>query len=54
MSDSVEVLEASRNKSAIQSAIQTWLNNNTVTSVDFISIDRRGSNKMLITIVYTA
>lgn len=54
MTDSVAVLESSRNKSTIESTIQSWLTNNTVTSVDHTDVERRGSNKVLVVIYYTA
>lgn len=55
MTDSVVVLESSRNKASIQSEIQGWLDaNSTVTSVDDVEVERRGSNKVLIIVMYTA
>lgn len=55
MTDSVAVLESSRNKGSIQSAIQGWLDSNAgVTSVDDIELHRRGQNKTLIVVAYTA
>jgi hypothetical protein len=54
MTDSVAVVEASRNSADIQSAVQAWLDSNTVTSVDHIEPLRRGSNKILIIIAYTS
>lgn len=55
MTDSVDVVEASRNASSIETTIQNWLDSNSaVTSVDDIETHRRGSNKTLIIIAYTA
>jgi hypothetical protein len=54
MTDSVDVVEASRNKGDIESTVQNWLDSNSVTSVDDIELHRRGQNKTLIVIAYTA
>lgn len=55
MTDSVAVIESSRNKSSIETAIQTWLNDNSgITSVDDTEVLRRGSNKVLIIVMYSA
>lgn len=54
MTDSVKVLEAGRNKSAIETTIQDWLNNNNPTSIDFMEVYRRGRAKTLVVIMYTS
>jgi len=54
MPDQVDVVESARNKADIESVVQGWLDSNTVTSVDDVELLRRGSNKVLIAIFYTA
>lgn len=54
MTDSVATVESSRDAASVESAIQSWLDGNAVTSVDDIEIYRRGSNKMVAVIAYTA
>lgn len=53
MTDSVAVIESSRNKGDLQSVIQAWLDQNAVTSVDDVEIVLRGRNKILVSILYT-
>lgn len=54
MTDSVATVEASRDAGSVETAIQNWLDSNTVTSVDDTEVYRRGSNKMVVIIMYTA
>jgi len=55
MPDSVDVVEAERNKGDIESVIQAWLDDNGgVTSVDDVELILRGRNKVLVAIVYTS
>lgn len=54
MTDSVDIVEASRNKRQLETTIQGWLDSNSVTSVDDIETLRRGQNKVLVFIFYTA
>lgn len=55
MTDSVDTVEANANAGAIESAIQTWLDNNsTVTSVDDTEPVKIGRDRVVIAIMYTA
>lgn len=54
MTDSVDTVEANANSGAIESAIQTWLNNNAVTSVDDTESVKIGRDRVVVIIMYTA
>ena len=54
MTDTIAVVEASRNKKDIEATVNDWLDNNAVTSVDDMEVERRGRNKVLILIAYSA
>ena len=55
MPDSVEVIESKRNRDAVQSRIQTWLDNNsTVSSVDQVKTVYEMNDRVGIAILYTA
>lgn len=54
MSDSAAVIETNNNAPAIEAEIQSWLDNNTVTSVDMFDTVEIGRDRTAIVIVYTA
>lgn len=54
MTDSVDCLTANLNAGDVESEIQTWLNDNAVTSVDDIEVTKKTSKRAIITIAYTA
>lgn len=54
MSDTVEVLETSRNALDIETEIQQFLDTADAESVDDVELLKRGRNRVLITITYTA
>lgn len=54
MTDSVATVEANANSGAIESAIQTWLNGNAVTSVDDTESVKIGRDRVVVIIMYTA
>jgi len=54
MPDSVDVIESERNRDAVQSTIQTWLNNNSPTSVDHIKPVYEMNDRVGIAVIYTA
>lgn len=54
MTDSVEVIESKRDRDAVQTAIQTWLDNNSPTSIDHVKVVYELSNRVGIAVLYTA
>lgn len=54
MTDSVDTVESNANSASIESAIQTWLDNNAVTSVDDTEQVKIGRDRVVTTIMYTA
>jgi len=56
MSDSVAVLDVvdPTDSDAVQSTVQTWLDSNTVTSVDYVDYERVGRQRAQVMILYTA
>lgn len=55
MTDSVATVEANANSGAIESAISTWLGNNSgVTSVDDTETVKIGRDRVVVIIMYTA
>ena len=54
MSDSVDIVEAKRDKASVETAIQSWLDSNSVTSIDDIEQVYEMNNRVGIAIVYTA
>jgi len=54
VTDSVAVLDANADSGSIQSTIDTWMTNNSVTSVDDTESVKLGRNRVAIIIMYTA
>lgn len=55
MSDSVEVIESKRNRDAVQSRIQTWLDNNSaITSLDEVEPVYEMNDRVALAMIYTA
>lgn len=54
MSDSVVVLNSKANSGAIEAAIQDWLDSNSPGSIDFIDAILRGTDRVMVVIVYTS
>jgi hypothetical protein len=54
VTDTVATVEANANSGAIESAIQTWLTNNNVTSVDDTESVKIGRDRVVVIIMYTA
>jgi len=56
MSDTVAVLDIEdvTDRSAVQSTIQTWMTNNTVTSVDTFDYEKLKRNRGQVIIFYTS
>lgn len=55
MSDSVEVIESKRNRNAVQSRIQTWLDNNAgITSLDHVKQVYEMNDRVGLAMIYTA
>ena len=55
MPDSVEVIESKRNRDAVESRIQTWLNNNgSITSLDQVKTVYEMNDRVGIAMIYTA
>jgi len=54
MSDDVDVVEAKANKAAVESAIQTWLNDNSaITSLDHIKTVYERRDRVGIAMIHT-
>ena len=56
MPDSVDVIDIAdpTDSAAVETAIQSWLDGNTVTSVDAVDYERVGSQRAQVLIFYTA
>jgi hypothetical protein len=54
MSDDVDVIEAKANKDAVESAIQTWLDNNSaITSLDHVKTVYEHRDRVGIAMIHT-
>jgi len=53
MANSVDALDVNLNSGDIETTIQTWLDNNSVTSVDDMEFAQVGRDRAVVTIMYT-
>lgn len=54
MSDSVEVIESKRNRDAVESTIQDWLDDNSPESLDQVKTVYEMNDRVGIAMIYTA
>ena len=56
MTDSVAVVDINKptDRSDVETTLQSWLDNNTVTSVDFVDYEKLKRNRAQVIIFYTA
>lgn len=53
MSDDVDVIESKANRDAIEAAVQTWLDNNTGATLDFVvpAVEKR--DRVMLAMIHT-
>jgi len=54
VTDSVDTIDVNLNSGSIETEVQSWLDNNSVTSVDDTEFVKVGRDRAIVTIMYTA